>query len=212
MTRNRTYVSPKRALQSQETARRILAAARTLFGRDGYVGTTIEAIAREAGVSVQTIYQRFGDKAALIRAQLDDIDRVADVGALLAVLGDRAAPPRAQTRALTHFVGRISTVTAGLIDARRVLNDPQLRALEDEGMARHLQGAVGIAAQWAARGLLREGLSADQAAVTLAAVCSIAMFTELQGLHGMSLPAAEDWIVEAILRLLLDDADAGAPR
>lgn len=209
MTQSRTYVSPKREIQSRETTQRILAAARMLFARNGYVGTTIEAVAREAGVSVQTIYQRFGDKAALVRAQLDDIDRVADLKTMRTALDDCEASPRVQARALAHFVGRISEVAAELVVARRALNDPQLKALEDGGMARHRHGTAGLAAQWAARGLLRTGLSADHAATALAAICSISMFTELREVQGMSRSAAEAWIVDVILRLLLQGEDSG---
>jgi len=43
----------------------ILAAARELFLRDGYAGTTIEAIAASAGVSKATVYSNFADKDAL---------------------------------------------------------------------------------------------------------------------------------------------------
>ena len=210
MTQGRTYVSPKRATQSRDTSGRILVAARILFARSGYVGTTIEAIAREAGVSVQTIYQRFGDKAALLRAQLDDIDRFADLSALRVALEDQDAPPRAQAQALVQFVGRISEVVVPLIVARRALNDPELMALEDNGLARHRQGAAGLAAQWEARGLLAEGLSVDEAATTLAAICSISLFTELRDVQGLSRSATESWIVDAVERLLLQDEKSSA--
>ncbi|MHA6759455.1 TetR/AcrR family transcriptional regulator [Streptacidiphilus sp. PAMC 29251] len=39
--------------------------ARTVFGREGYDRTTIEAIAAEAGVSTRTIYNHFGGKEQL---------------------------------------------------------------------------------------------------------------------------------------------------
>ena len=203
MAQSRTYTSPRRTAQSLETSQRILAAARLLFARQGYGSTTIGAVAREANVSVQTIYQRFGDKAALLRGQLDDIDRAADLAALRAAVGDDKAPAIVQTRALAHFVGRLSEVVAGLVAAIQTLDDPELKALWDAGTARHLHGTARLAAQWAARGLLRDGLSAVAAGTTLAATCSVAMFGELRQTHGLTQDEAEAWLVDAVLRLLL---------
>jgi AcrR family transcriptional regulator len=40
-------------------------AAYGLFCREGYLGTTINAVAQEAGVAVPTVYYTFGTKAAL---------------------------------------------------------------------------------------------------------------------------------------------------
>ncbi|WP_313544173.1 TetR/AcrR family transcriptional regulator [Leifsonia aquatica] len=51
-------------MRERKTAE-ILAAARELFLRDGYAGTTIEAIAASAGVSKATVYSNFADKDAL---------------------------------------------------------------------------------------------------------------------------------------------------
>ena len=207
MAQSRSYTSPGRTARSLQTSQRILAAARLLFARHGYGGTTIGAVAREAKVSVQTIYQRFGDKAALLRGQLDDIDRAADLVALRAAVGDTSAPAIVQARALAHFVGRISETVVGLLAAIQTLDDPELKSLWDGGTARHLQGTAGLAAQWAARGLLRDGLSVGEAATTLAAICSVAMFGELRQVHGLAREEAEAWIVDAVLRLLLK-ADA----
>jgi len=47
---------------------RIVEAASTLFLRDGYATTSIEAIAASAGVSKRTFYARFDDKSAVFLA------------------------------------------------------------------------------------------------------------------------------------------------
>lgn len=49
------------------TRRSMLEAARDLFTAHGYAGTTVQAIADEAGVAVQTVYYTFGTKGALLR-------------------------------------------------------------------------------------------------------------------------------------------------
>jgi AcrR family transcriptional regulator len=57
--------------RSIETEARIAAAATALFCTEGYVDTTMAAIAAAAGVSVQTLYLRHGSKAAILSAALD---------------------------------------------------------------------------------------------------------------------------------------------
>lgn len=71
-----------RAARSRETRRRISDAASRLFVADGYLPTTMSAIAREAGVAVQTLYLAFGSKAGILSAALD-----------VAIVGDDAPAP-----------------------------------------------------------------------------------------------------------------------
>lgn len=52
--------------RAARTRRSILQAARRLFSEHGYAGTTIEAIATEAGVAEQTVYYVFNTKAQLL--------------------------------------------------------------------------------------------------------------------------------------------------
>ncbi|MES9536254.1 TetR family transcriptional regulator [Actinomadura sp. NPDC000600] len=60
-----------RAARVAETEQRILQAARALFVRDGYRGTTLTAVAERAKVGHRTVYVRFGTKAALLRHVVD---------------------------------------------------------------------------------------------------------------------------------------------
>jgi AcrR family transcriptional regulator len=64
---------------SRDPARtRVVAAARAEFERYGIRRTTVEQVARGAGVSRVTVYRKFDGKAALVRAVvLDDIQRFA---------------------------------------------------------------------------------------------------------------------------------------
>lgn len=59
------------ALSAQDLAhspRQVLTAALVLFSRWGYFNTTVHDIAREAGVSIGSIYHHFGDKTGIARA------------------------------------------------------------------------------------------------------------------------------------------------
>ena len=60
------------------------AAALTLFARDGYERTSVDAIAAEAGVSKRTVYSHYGDKENLFLQVLRETydvmrDRVRDI-------------------------------------------------------------------------------------------------------------------------------------
>lgn len=59
--------------EAAKLADRILAAATELFLAEGYGATSIEQVARAAGVSKRTFYARFPDKAALFAAVLHRI-------------------------------------------------------------------------------------------------------------------------------------------
>jgi AcrR family transcriptional regulator len=67
----RKYDSRRRREQAEATRRSILDHAQVLFERDGYVATTMEAIAGEAGVALKTVYAAFTTKSGLLRAAWD---------------------------------------------------------------------------------------------------------------------------------------------
>jgi AcrR family transcriptional regulator len=67
----RSYNSPRRQAQAAGTRRAIVEAAQKLFDQQGYVATTMEAIAAEAGVSLKTVYLSFATKSRLLRALWD---------------------------------------------------------------------------------------------------------------------------------------------
>ncbi|MET7403284.1 TetR/AcrR family transcriptional regulator [Dactylosporangium sp. NPDC005572] len=60
--------SSHRQRQAMATKTQIASAARALFASQGYVGTTIAAIAEAADIPAPTIYSAFGGKAAILRA------------------------------------------------------------------------------------------------------------------------------------------------
>ena len=67
----RSYNSSRRALQAAQTRDEVVRAAMVRFRHPGWAGTTLAAIAEEAGVSVETIYNGFGSKKGLLRASID---------------------------------------------------------------------------------------------------------------------------------------------
>jgi AcrR family transcriptional regulator len=69
-TSRRRYHSPLRADQAEQTRQRILESAFRLFADRGYAGTTIAAVAEDAGVSPETIYLSLGDKRGLLEGAI----------------------------------------------------------------------------------------------------------------------------------------------
>ena len=60
-----------RRQRAAETRSKVLSAALGLFKEHGYSGTTIESIARESGLAVQTIYFKFGNKQTILKELVD---------------------------------------------------------------------------------------------------------------------------------------------
>ncbi|GAA1163697.1 hypothetical protein GCM10009630_72220 [Kribbella jejuensis] len=59
-------VKTYRQVQAEETRIRIAQAARRLFGEQGYGATSIDAIAKDAGVATRTVYSAFGTKREIL--------------------------------------------------------------------------------------------------------------------------------------------------
>jgi AcrR family transcriptional regulator len=59
-------VKTYRQVQAEETRIRIAQAARRLFAAQGYGATSIDAIAKEAGVATRTVYSAFGTKREIL--------------------------------------------------------------------------------------------------------------------------------------------------
>jgi AcrR family transcriptional regulator len=66
---------PRERADAARNRRRILAAAQRLFAEQGVRCTSMDAIAVEAGVGKGTLFRRFGDRATLALAVLDESER-----------------------------------------------------------------------------------------------------------------------------------------
>jgi AcrR family transcriptional regulator len=110
------YRSPLRARQAAETRQTVLAAGTRLFTERGWAGTTLAAVAAEAGTAVETVYSAFGSKSGLLIAAIDAaivgddeqvslVDRPEFASLGVGELADRlTAAARIITRALVHAV------------------------------------------------------------------------------------------------------------
>lgn len=114
--------------RAAEKRRRIVDAARILFVRDGLRGTTMEAIARAAGIAKPTLYGYFADKDAVFDAILDELSATMLAGFTAGLEGPGDVAER---------VGAAMAGKYGII----------ARLLETSPVAEELHGAHGRVAQ-----------------------------------------------------------------
>ncbi len=113
-----------RAANYDEHRDRILAKAAHLFATRGYPTTTMNEVAKAAGLSKATLYHYFRDKYAL----LVDVAE-SHVSSLEALVAEVAALPLAPDERMRTLIDRIMRAYAGAEDAHRVLTT-EVRFLE----------------------------------------------------------------------------------
>ncbi|MER6176145.1 TetR/AcrR family transcriptional regulator [Streptosporangium sp. NPDC001681] len=82
----------------------ILKAAGPVLARNGLSGTTVEAVAKEAGLDRATVYYYFADKHAIFREAIHD--GVAELVAELGEVAESSAPPKERLRVAMRAVMR----------------------------------------------------------------------------------------------------------
>jgi AcrR family transcriptional regulator len=140
-----TRSEPRRTQRerSEATTAQLIAAARKLFARHGYAGTSLAAVARECGVTKGAFYHHFDDKTQLFEAVYEEEERKLCEALAAAYLGKKdpwagfAAGSRAFLEAsLDPDVQRIT-----LIDAPSALGFDRMRAIQTRyGLALMKQG------------------------------------------------------------------------
>ena len=197
----RSYRSPRREAQAQETRALILDSARTLFTSRGFGGTTIEAVAADAGDSPQTVNAASKNKRGLLLALLDRMAVDADVTQLRPPSADG---PRQQLRENIAFTTRYYSRGADLIELARTVSgvEPDLGAMWQEGESRRLRRYSELAAEWERVGALAPGLTAAAARDIAWAMGGPDSFRLFVLERGWSLTRYRDWLGDTLERLL----------
>jgi AcrR family transcriptional regulator len=194
----------RRAIGAAATRAEILRAARHLFAERGYANTSIQQIAGESGVAVQTIYSSVGSKSALLLALNDLIDEEADVAGLAAELVEERRPAQLVAKAV-HLTRQLNERCGDLI--RMLLSaepaEPDVAAAVADGMRRHEQGIQRIATRLAQLGALKPDMSAERAAAAFSMMTSPASWQQLTRGAGWSFDDAEVWLATSLAQLLL---------
>jgi AcrR family transcriptional regulator len=203
--------SGPRAEQVRATRQKVLAAARDLFLRRGYTGATIEAIAKRAAVSPQTVYNVVGGKAALLKAVYD-----------VALAGDDAPVPmidRPLARAMLATddpaeclwlyarMGREMAERAGpliaVVFVQGAGRDPEVRAFVDRIERERAIGTAGVAGHLARRFGLRDGLTEAEAGDVLWALTAPELLDRFTRRRGWSLDRYQRWLATTMAEALL---------
>jgi len=129
-----------RAEQVEATRRAILAAARRLFGADGYSATSIDDIAREARVTKGAVYHHFESKPELFRSVYAEVE--ADAQARTA----QAARPRSSP--IDQLVQGMHAYLDAALDPEvqriTLIDAPAVLGSEPEGSPSELPGHRGV--------------------------------------------------------------------
>lgn len=201
--------STLRQAQTALTEQRILAAATELFLADGYVATTLEAVARRARVAARTVYVRFGTKAALFK-------RVVDV----AIVGDTepagvldrdwmrlamTAPTLAERIAAGAAIGRQIMQRTGPLFAvaqQAAAVEPLIAGFWQEGreQSRHAQEV--FCTRLADDGLLPPGIDLTWLIDTASIMASAETYLLVTRMLRWDLDAYQDWLTVTWTRLL----------
>ena len=209
----RPYHSPRRQAQARATRAAIRDAAHELFLQQGYAGTTIRDIADAAGVAPQTVYSRFGSKAAIVKELLD-----------VSIAGDDEPIPVAErdwfTRVFDDGIDGADRLRRYAHACRRILGgsgttfeivrrgadgDPDLTALWTANQAQRRAVVRRVLDAVQADAPLRPELEGDRAVDVLYALHGPETFHLLVHESGWDLDEYEAWLADTFCAALLAD-------
>lgn len=206
----RRYDSSRRQAQARETRARILEAARSLFIARGYAGTTMEALAGEAGVAVETVYATFGSKRTVLARLVDRaVGGDDEPTPILARPGPRDVEAehdqRRQIHGFAHGMSEIMTRVGPLFGVMRAAapTEPEIAELLRSVLAAR-RANLAVVVRWLeSNGPLRPGLTSEEAADTLWAVSSAETHQLLTVDRGWTAERYERWLGDSLIALLL---------
>jgi AcrR family transcriptional regulator len=190
-----------RRLGSERRRARILEAARSCFGRLGFAGATVEAIAGEAGVSNGLLYQFFRSKEELLGVVLQELVR--DWARAMAA-GEREASAAAALEAV--FRGCVEFARGNPLLPKLLTDDAQLqlarfRLSSSDRVAPHRELVARI---------LRRGVESGEFDPALDVASTADVISQLQVDYSARayrrdpLHPAPPALVDAVIRFVLD--------
>ncbi len=207
----RRYDASGRQAQARRNRQAILDAAQRQFLHGGYAATTIAAIAREAGVSVETIYKAFGGKAGLVRAIYQrGLTGREPVPAFQRAdaMRERETDPRTIMRNWGALTSEVSSAVSPILRLVRsaAASDPDMAALLAANNDTREQRARHHARFLQQRGYLRQGGTLAQATDILWTCTSDELYDLLVLQRGWSLPRFARFLADYMIATLLPQA------
>jgi AcrR family transcriptional regulator len=206
----RSYHSPLRADQAKQTRRKVLESARRLFVENGYAGTTVAAVATDAGVSPETIYLSLGGKRGLLEGVMDITgphDSAADDEEWWAMVSRLTQAPERLDR-MVEYSCRILARTQAIHAIIRGASDSEPFAA-DFGrrlLAERLANQTERIRRFIAKDL-RPGLSIDEAGQKYCVLTSPELFHLLTVEMTWTVEQHQRWVTELMRTELLGDVD-----
>ena len=211
--RRRRYDASGRQAQARRNREAILDAAQRQLLEGGYAATTVAAVAREAGVSVETVYKGFGGKPGLVRALYDrGLVGPGPVPAYLRAdaVREQETDPVAIMRNWSVITSEVtSTVVPILLLMRSAAAvDADMAALVSATDQARLERMRVHARFLAEHGHLREGVTVEEAADVLWTCSSVGLYELLVLKRGWSLPRYAAFLADVMIAALLPPAAA----
>ncbi|MEV6893285.1 helix-turn-helix domain-containing protein [Kribbella sp. NPDC051137] len=205
----RPYDATGRRERARQRRLDVVIAAQALFEADGFQATTISAIAKQAGVSAESIYKGFGTKAALAKAVFDFVIAgddepvpVMDRPETKQVLDE----PDVRRKIQRYVAGAVSRQTRSarvqiaIRDGRH--GDDTLRATWQSVLDERLRGMTILGRHFLETGDLRPGITPDEVADVLYTYISVELYELLVLQRGWTPEQYGDHLVTAITATL----------
>jgi AcrR family transcriptional regulator len=204
----RRYDSSRRQELARQNRRAVLDAARGLLLEHGYAATTIGQIAGQAGVSVETVYKAFGNKAALAKAVFDvtvvgDLEPVpmAERPEIRVVEAEPDARKKIELFFATYPARRSRTAGIERMIRDAAATDAAAAAVRDELIAELHRGMTMFATRLVGDGGVRAELTVADVADILYAYVSLE-FYELLMMRGWSQERYARFVTDALIAAL----------
>jgi len=211
--KKRLYKSPVRQRQAGDTRRRIVEATRYLLESEGYAGMTIEAIARRAEVSAQSVYGIFKSKTGILVELLDQAAFGADYEDSV-----RQAMSTTDPESRLRFAARIArqiheaqSVTFDLLRGAGVVA-PELAKLEQQREDLRYERQERMITSLGQDASLRPGLDHRTARDILWMLTGRDVYRMLVRERGWSAGKYQHWVAEALVQSLLIQGRANPVR
>lgn len=198
-----------RRQRSLRTRARVVDAAARLFVDQGYLATTIEAVAELAGVAVQTVYYVFGTKRNLLAAVLDtsiagDVEPVPVLERpwvdALGAGQDAASAVERLVEATVAIVARTSPIYEVV---RRAAADPDVGALLDDNRGRRRDDQRRLIETLWRAGHLHPELDVDTAADVFYGLLNEEVFQLFTADCGWAVERFQRWATSLMLQQLV---------
>ena len=209
--KNRLYDSSTRLAAADLTRRRIREAALRLFLALGYKRTTVAAIAKRAGVAVDTVYESAGTKVEIFRYLIETAISGGDE-ALPALERDYVRAVRAEPRAadkLVLYARAIAAIHGRLAPLMMVVREasgdaPEIAELWHEISERRAANMRMFAEDLCAAGEVRPELGVEAIEDFVWATNSPEFYSLLVTERGWTPETFADWLAETWQRLFLE--------